>query len=549
MDKSRAWVAALASLSFLGCGPTEQGVRGKGDSPWFREEAKARGLDFSHQSGHRPGTFYFPELMGGGVALLDAEGDGDLDVFCVQGGSLHPGADPGQHELFINDGSGRFTLGARVPAAGYGMGVACGDVDGDGDTDIYITAVGPNSLLLNDGAGGFVATGQAADPSWGTSACFFDADADGDLDLYVANYVDWSVEDEQVCYDPTGQADYCSPVSYEAPARDSFFRNDGQGRFTDESLEVGLGAAKGNGLGVVPGDFDSDGDLDLFVANDQTADILWVNDGAGRFEDRAELLGVARDRQGGVRAGMGVDTADVDRDGDLDLLVVHMARESDGFFINRGDYFVERTHQVGIATADWRYTRFGVGFRDLDQDGWLDIFVANGRVNMMMAPILEDDPFAEPNTLLRGQPDGAFTLLSPEGGTDPPLVRTSRGAAFGDVDGDGALDVVVGNRGGAFQLLINSCPSRGHWVTLRLVDGGSDALGATVTLEAGEARLRRDVLPGGSYCSSSDPRVHVGLGSASRVDRVVVRWVGGATEEFGPLDADQVVTLTRGGGR
>jgi enediyne biosynthesis protein E4 len=523
------------------------------DAPWFVEEAAARGLDFRHRSGHRPGTFYFPELMGGGVALFDADGDGDLDVFLVQSGGLHPDAPPGEHRLFLNRGDGHFDRGAPITTGGYGMGVACADVEGDGDVDLYVTQVGPDALLLNRGDGTFedgTAAAGLGNPAWGTSACFFDADADGDLDLYVANYVDWSLETEQQCFDPTGQPDYCSPTSYEAPARDSFYRNQGDGSFVDESESAGLGAARGNGLGVVPGDYDGDGDLDLFVANDQTADILWLNDGAGHFVDVAELRGVARDRQGGVRAGMGVDSADVDRDGDLDLIVVHMAREPDGFFINSGDFFVERTHQVGIATADWRFTRFGVGFRDLDHDGWQDLFVANGRVNLMMAPIVEGDPYAEPNTLMRGQADGTWELFGPEGGTTEALVLTSRGAAFGDLDGDGALDLVVVNRDAPVSLLRNVAETRGrHWALVRLMDGKRDALGAQVVFEVGELRLRGDVRPAGSYCSSSDPRVHVGLGDAQLIDAARVRWVDGSEEVFGPLEVDRVLTLRRGEGR
>ncbi|MDA1267195.1 MAG: CRTAC1 family protein [Planctomycetota bacterium] len=519
---------------------------------WFVEEAAARGLDFEHVSGHRPGTFYFPELMGGGVGLFDAEGDGDLDVFLVQSGGLHDGDRRGEHRLFLNQGDGHFLPGAEVSTGGYGMGVACGDVDGDGDVDVYVTQLGANALLVNQGDGTFVDGTRAAgvgDPRWGTSACFFDADADGDLDLYIANYVDWSRETEQRCFDPTGQDDYCSPISYEAPARDTFYRNQGDGTFVDESVAAGLETALGNGLGVVPGDYDGDGDLDLFVANDQTADVLWVNDGRGHFENAGEVRGVARDRQGGVRAGMGADAADVDRDGDLDLIVVHMARESDGFFINQGKYFQERTQAVGIATADWRFTRFGVGFRDLDQDGWLDLFIANGRVNMMMAPIDPTDPYAEPNTLLRGLASGRFELVEPAGGTANALNETSRGAAFGDLDGDGALDVVVVNRDGPAHLLRNVTEDRGHWVLLRVLDGKRDAVGAQITIEAEGLTLRRDVLSAGSYCASSDLRVHVGLGGVTSVTSLRVRFVDGVEETFGPFDADHVITLRRGAGR
>ncbi len=539
-----------------GCGgggddPTGTDLPAEAAPPWFVEEAAERGLSFVHESGHREGTFLFPELMGGGACLFDADGDGDLDVFLVQSGSLHEGESRGEHRLFLNDGTGHFKPGSDVTTGGYGMGVACGDVDADGDLDLYVTQIGPNALLVNQGGGVFedqTAAFGVGDPRWGTSACFFDADGDGDQDLFIANYVDWSRETEQSCYDPTGQPDYCNPISYEAPARDTFYRNEG-GRFVDATDAAGMGAARGNGLGVVPGDYDGDGDLDLFVANDQTADYLWLNDGLGNFVDAGELRGVARDRQGGVRAGMGVDSADVDRDGDLDLIVVHMAREADGFFINEGDYFVERTHNVGIATADWRYTRFGVGFRDLNLDGWLDLFVANGRVNLMMAAIVEDDPYAEPNTLLAGQSDGKWEPVLPEGGTSSLLAETSRGAAFGDLDGDGALDVVIVNRDGPAHLLRNVSPRTGHWCIARLVDGGTEALGATATVTSGDLSLRFDVRPAGSYCSSSDPRVHMGLGNRTRIDTIGVRWVDGTEEEFGPFDVDQVLHLTKGQGR
>ena len=403
------------------------------------------------------------------------------------------------------------------------MGVAVGDYDGDGDEDLYVTQVGANRLLRNDGGGRFEDVTREAgvgDTRWGTSAGFFDYDMDGDLDLFVTNYIDWSLETEQDCFDPTGQPDYCSPTTYSAPGRDTLFRNDG-GVFVDVTEAAGLAEIYGNGLGVVFGDYDADGDLDMFVANDQMADQLWRNEGDGTFVDVGEMVGVARDPMGGVRAGMGVDAADVDDDGDLDLLVVHLAREKDGFFRNRGSHFVEETTRVGIGLGTFRMTRFGVGFHDFDGDGHLDLFVANGRVNLMMAALDELDPYAEPNTLMRGTGRGTWEVVSPAGGTVMPRMATSRGAAFGDVNGDGAPDVVVVNRDGPADLFINCAPRSGRSLTLRLEDEeGALAQGARASLSLGDRRIRRDVKPAYSYCSASDSRLHFGLGEMAEVEAV-----------------------------
>jgi len=520
---------------------------------WFVDEGLERGVDFTHRSGHEE-RFLFPELMGGGVALFDKDGDGDLDLFMVQSGSLvRPEAS--DHRLYENDGSGRFldvTRASGITPGGYGMGVAAADYDADGDVDLYITCVGPNRLLQNDGGGRFTDVTHVAgvgDGSWGTSAAFVDFDRDGHLDLFITNYVDWSLAEEEDCFDPTGLPDYCSPLAYSAPSVDTLYRANGDGTFQDVTAAMGLEASPGNGLGVVTGDFDGDGMMDIFVANDQMPDSLWVHGEDGGLVDRGERLGCARDPHGNPRAGMGVDAADVEGDGDLDLLVVHMAREQDGFFRNRGGGFVEETRQSGIGMGTFRRTRFGVGFHDFNNDGWLDIYVANGRVNQMMPPISEDDIYAEPNSLLAGTPEGRWESVAPAGGTSPAVELTSRGAAFGDIDGDGGIDVVVGNRDSRVQLLRNVAWQGGQWIALRLLDGGRDALGATASVEVDGRPQRRSVKPGYRYCSSSDASVHFGLGDESAPLEVEVRWPDGELETFGPVAPGGRRTLVRGQGR
>jgi len=549
----KLYLLSLVALGLVACSedPVEQLEPGA-VPPWFVDEARERGIDFVHRSGHDE-RYFFPELMGGGVALFDKDGDDDLDLFLVQSGSL-TAPEGAAHRLYENDGSGRFvdvTSSAGITPGGYGMGAAVADYDADGDLDLYITCVGPNRLLRNDGAGNFTDVTEEAgvgDPAWGTSATFLDVDQDGHLDLFIANYVDWSIATEKDCFDPTGQADYCSPMAYGAPSTDTLYRGNGDGTFQDVSVAMGLDASPGNGLGVVAGDFDGDGLVDLFVANDQMPDCLWLHGGEGRLVNRAERFGCARDPHGNARAGMGVDAADVEGDGDLDLLVVHMAREQDGFFRNRGGGFVEETRQSGIGMGTFRRTRFGVGFHDFNNDGWLDLYVANGRVNQMMPPIAEDDIYAEPNSLLAGTSDGRWEPVTPAGGTLPPVQLTSRGAAFGDIDGDGALDVVVGNRDGRVQLLHNvSAAGRGS-IVLRLMDGGRDALGAAASIQVGGGQ-RRTVKPGYSYCSSSDRAVHFGVGAHSAPVEVEVCWPDGELETFEGIAPGRRTTLVRGEGR
>lgn len=546
--------------------------------PPFLECAEPTGLRFTWQSGHRE-RYLNPEITGGGVGLIDYDGDGDLDVYCLQGGSAddtrpHSTENHVVDRLFRNDlgtdgdSALRFvdvTDEVGLGDARYGMGAAVGDYDNDGDSDLYVTNLGRNTLYRNDG-GRFVdvtAKAGVGDEGWGSSAGFFDLEGDGDLDLYVCNYIHWSTGTERECQDQQGRPDYCSPSAYRAPSQDRLYRNRGDGTFEDATVELGIDSAIGNSLGVSFGDFDGDGVLDIFVANDGMMNHLWTRPKDGPFRDRALERGVATDGSGQVKAGMGVGNADLDGDGDLDLLVVNLNRETDSFFRNDGAYFSDRTAAVKLAPISRAFTRFGTGFADFDNDGQLDLYQSNGRVQR--GPVRErapgDDPYAEPNLLYRrvggaagasgteGKGEPGFVEWLPRGGTVPEIVRTSRGAAFGDLDNDGGIDLVVVNRDQPLSLLRNQVQGRGNWVTLRVLERtGGDALGAEVRVRVGDRWVRRDVMTAYSYCASNDPRVHIGLGQAERVEEVEVRWTDGSVDRFGALPVNQIATLRRPAG-
>ena len=550
-------LALSAAAAVAACGEAALApAPGPDPGAWFSEEAQERGLVFTWQSGHAE-RHYLPEIMGGGAALFDLEEDGDLDVYLVQAGSIVAAPDerPG-NQLFTNDGAGRFTdvsAGSGADERGYSMGVAAGDADDDGRTDLYVTNVGPNVLLASAGDGTLrdvTAAAGVGDPSWSTSAAFTDYDGDGDLDLYVTNYIRWSVADEKTCYTKPHPEDYCSPNSYNAPALDTLYRNEGAGVFRDVSFEAGLRAAAGNGLGVVCTDFDGDGWTDFFVANDGMPNQLWRNGGDGTFADVAVAKGCAVDQDGRKKAGMGVDAADVDFDGDEDLLVVNLSGEADSFYRNDGARFADRTPLVGLAGASRPFTRFGVGLVDLDDDGLLDLYQANGRVTRRPEET-GSRPFDEPSLLFRGTSAGRFEEVQPRGGTRALLSATSRAAAFGDLDGDGGIDLVVVNRDAPAYLLLNRVPERGHWIAFRVREpSGRDALGAILSTEAGGRAIRRTVRSAYSYCAASDPRVHLGLGSATVLNAEVrVTWADRSGELFrGPFEAGRVHELRRGAG-
>lgn len=517
---------------------------------WFENVASELGIDFRHQSGHDK-EFYLPESMSGGVGLLDYDRDGYLDVYFVQGGSL-TGQRRSQYAnvLYRNLGNGRFvdvTASAGVGDLGYGMGCACGDFDGDGWTDIYVTNVGSNVLFHNNKDGSFsdaTADAGVGDKSFGASAVFVDYDRDGDLDLFVANYVDWAPDREVACPGPSGSPDYCSPLVYKAPARDTLYRNNGGGVFSDVTESSGVAETYGNGLGVACGDFNRDGLVDIAVANDLMANQLWINLGHGKFRDEAVERGVAYSGTGVAESGMGVDARDADQDGDLDLFMTHFKDQTNTFYENRNGFFTDRTDEVGLRPS-LPFVGFGTAMVDLNNDGLIDMFVANGRV--LTGPRYGKDggPYALPNQLFLGTGKGKYREYMPRGGTVEPVIHASRGAAFGDFDNDGGIDIFIVNRDGPAYLLRNRIGSANHWITFRVTNRrGGCAIGARVEIDAGGRQWIRYVRPGYSYCSSNDPRVHFGLGNISRVDKVVVTWVDGSTTRFGPFAADQIIHLT-----
>src|SRR5436305_5958692 len=382
---------ALIACGSMGCRRSDEaGAAPPGRAAWFEEIAARAGIRFVHASGHKT-KHLLPEIMGGGVALFDMDNDGFLDLYLVQSGALsferddvgRSSADPsGGNRLYHNRGDGTFedvTVPRGAGAGGYGMGVTAGDFDNDGFTDLYVTNFGHNVLLRNDGHSRFVdvtAKAGVASAGWSTSAAFVDYDGDGALDLFVAHYLNWRPSAEVECFSLTGVPDYCSPASYDLPSAATLYHNNGNGTFTDVSARAGLLSAVGNGLGVVAGDFDGDGRVDVFVANDRTPNHLWLNRGDGRFAEQALVAGCALDQDGTAKSGMGVDAVDVDDNGDLDLFVVNLDGESDSVFRNAKKYFVDDTAVVGLRTASRPFTRFGMALVDIDNDGFLDLYEA-----------------------------------------------------------------------------------------------------------------------------------------------------------------------------
>ncbi|NNF51367.1 MAG: CRTAC1 family protein [Gammaproteobacteria bacterium] len=530
----------------------------------FKDAAADVGISFEHTPG-ATGQFYFPEIMGAGGAVFDYDGDGDLDVLLIQGRDLDSGSEATPlHRLFRNEldaaGKLRFTdvsAEAGIVTAHYGMGVAIGDVDGDADPDVYITGFGNNYLFRNNGNGTFsdvTAASGTNDPRWSTSASFFDMDGDGDLDLYVANYVRFTLGNNILCTLRSGQRDYCTPDAYPAH-RDSLFRNDGLGRFSDVSVSSGIASKAGPGLGVLAADFNGDGHNDLYVANDKKANFFWLNNGTGKFSETALMAGAAYNRAGTPEASMGVTAADFDGDGDEDLFMTHLSAETNTLYLNNGTgQFEDATDRFGLGGESLPYTGFGSAFFDVNNDGLLDLFVANGAVLAESSQAGEPWPYRQKNQLFVNG-GKRFSDASAAAGPAMQVAAVGRGAAFGDVDNDGDVDVLVTNNSGVARLLLNEAGNSQPWLRVRLIGSVSvrDPVGARVAVigakSAKGAALWRRAHRDGSYLSASDVRVHFGLAGRDDVVAVGVEWPDGRRERWPLKEINQEITLVAGSGQ
>ncbi len=528
--------------------------------PFEEVPSSKSGITWVHQSG-MSAERYLPETMGAGCAFLDFDNDGWMDIYLVNSGKcdFYDPAAPLRNALYKNNRDGTFadvTEKAGVGGVGYGQAVAAGDYDGDGHTDLYVTGYGRSVLYHNNGDGTFTdvtAKAGVSAPGWAASAVWFDYDNDGRLDLFVCRYVDFDKAKHHRCTAPKvpglpDQAAYCNPRSY-GPTASWLFHNNGDGTFTDVSQSSGIAERRGKSLGVVATDINNDGRLDLFVANDTVADFLFANRGNGRFEEIGESAGVAYSAEGRPRGGMGVDSADYNQDGWMDLFVTNLDREMFSMYRNNRDQtFDDDASRNGVGAATKLMSGWGLKFFDYDNDGNLDLFLVNGEPDDQVARAEPRVSYREPLMLFKNTGAG-FKNISSDAGPVFARQMASRGLALGDFDNDGAVDVLISNNNEP-PLLLRNTANENHWLGVKLVGkkANIDAIGARVTYQSGDLKRSRMKVGGGSYLSSHDPRMVLGIGKRTKVDWLEITWPqpSGLRQRFTDLPIDRYITIREG---
>jgi len=512
---------------------------------------------FKHENGATPQK-YMPETMAGGSIILDYNNDGWPDIFFVNGGSFvdKQKAAGARHRLYRNNKDGTFTdvtATSGIGVSGFGMGACSADYDNDGWPDLYITSVGGNKLYHNNGSGAFTDVTEKAGVGsqlWSASCAFGDIDNDGYVDLYVTNYVDFSVQNNKYCVYTGDTRVYCHPNVYNG-VPDILYRNNGDGTFSDVSRSAGIYRPDGKGLGVVFGDYDGDGWIDIYVANDSTPNFLFHNKGKGVFEEVGLLAGVAVGSDGQALAGMGTDMGDVDGDGLLDIFVTNLDRQTHNLYRNLGKgLFADVTFESGVGEATLPFVGFGAVFFDYDNDTDLDLAIANGDVIDNVSLFRDSTSYEQRNLLLQNDGMGKFRDVGPASGPGFALKKPSRSLSAADIDNDGDLDLLIGNVGQTADLLRNDGGNNNNSLSIRTVGSKSnrDGIGARLKLTIGGKVLLQEVRAGSSYLSQSDLRVHFGMGKAPRAERLEIRWPSGAVEVLQDVEANQILTVTEGRG-
>ena len=517
----------------------------------FVDVTTEAGITFKHINGASDRKFYL-ETMGSGAAFLDYDNDGDLDLYIVNGGLL-PGfetSDPPTNSLYQNNGDSTFTdvtATAGVGDTGYGMGCVAADYDNDGDPDLYVTNFGKNLLYRNNGDGTFTnATSHAGvddGDKWSSSCAFVDYDHDGNLDLYVVNYLDYDIAKDRDWYDPRGRRIYSNPQVY-AGISDTLYRNNGDGTFTDVTRQAGVYNSDGKGLGVTCGDYDNDGRIDIYVANDTTPNFLYRNVGDGRFVDIGPFAGAAYNEHGVAEGGMGVDFGDYNNDGALDIFVTNFSNETNTLYHNTGDgALIDFTNIAGLGGVSFLKLAFGTKFFDADNDGALDLFVANGHLYPTESDALE---YAQTDQLFINTGEEAFVDVSEGSGDYFSTKRVGRGAAFGDYDNDGDTDIFVVNLNQEGALLRNEGGNRHNWLAIKTVGVKSnrDGIGARVEVVTRSHSQIKEVQAGSSYLSGHDLRLIFGLGTETQAETVKIIWSSSAEQTLEDVEANQLLIIT-----